>query len=467
MLNSSLIASVLLVAMRPLGAQAQCQRAKLLAEDGATDDLFGCSVAISDNVAIVGAHRNALTGAAYVYERSGSAWEFVARLVNDGAAGGSHVGWSVAVEGDLAVIGATGTWTGVFQRLGTGWSQVARLRPDDFTPGSLFGRTVALSGERSVVGAPHDDDNGVESGSAYVFERDPNGAWPQVAKLLPSDGQYGDRFGLALAIDVDVVAVGAPDDDDLGNWSGSAYVFERDPSGAWLQTAKLLPHDGTFFWRFGTSVAVRNGLILVGADHARGVRYYSGAVYVFERDPDGVWSETAKLMPSDGQTSDAFGRSVAFDGSVAVIGAPWNQRTTCGAVYVFTQEANGAWSEIAKLTPSDGDYHDEFGCSVSISGNTAVIGAYFDDDQGTDSGSAYVFAVGPDEDANGVMDPCEECLGDLDGDQDVDLADLAELLSNYGTAQGAQYPDGDLDADGDVDVEDLETLLGHYREVCR
>jgi len=463
-----LVGAVFLLGVWRAAAQSECQRAKLTADDGAPGDLFGCSVGLSADVAIVGAWRHEITGAAYVFERSGTTWQLAAKLVTTGNGSGMHQGRSVAAEDNVIVLGANARWLGVFERDPNGlWSQVGELRPDEPTSDSLFGYAVSLSGDFAVVGAPHDDDNGYESGSAYIFERDPNGAWPQAAKLLPHDGEPYNHFGTAVAINGEVAAIGAPDDNDLGNWSGSAYVFERDPNGNWSEVAKLLPHDGAGFWNFGTSVAVRNDLILVGADFARGRVSYSGAAYVFERDPNGVWAETAKLVASDGDNSDYFGTSVALSGDLALIGARGDDDhgEASGSAYVFVPEADGTWSQVGKLVPDDGSTYDWFGNAVAVDGNTAVIGAYQDDDHGEDSGSAYVFAVGPDEDGNGVMDVCE-CLGDLDHDYDVDLADLAQLLSNYGMSEGAVYEDGDLDADGDVDLSDLAILLSRYGEVC-
>jgi catechol 2,3-dioxygenase-like lactoylglutathione lyase family enzyme len=317
------------------------------------------------------------------------------------------------------------------------------------------------------VGAPRDNDNGWRSGSAYVFERDPDGVWFQAAKLLADDGGSYDNFGIAVAIDGDVAAIGARDDDDLGDWSGSAYVFERDPNGIWSQAAKLLPHDGASFWSFGESVAVSSQRVLVGATTAFAFAPNAGAAYIFERDPNGAWLEVAQLVSNDIANSDFFGIAVALDGAIALVGAENADchATDSGAAYVFARQADGTWPRVAKIGASDGAYDDRFGSSLALSGNTAVIGAYYDDDHGEDSGSAYVFAVGPDEDDDGIMDVCL-CPGDLDHDLAVDLSDLAQLLSNYSTTSGMTYEDGDLDSDGDVDLADLAALLAEYGAIC-
>jgi hypothetical protein len=465
----SLVLGALLVATFVPPSRGQCQRAKLTAADGAPNDHFGEALGVSDGLAMIGAHRHDLeyeqSGAVYVFERVGAEWSAVAEFcLSQGEMAG--FGRPVALEADLAVIGGVG-WPRVFERLGQDWMEICYLRPDDYETGDAFGESLAITGDTVIVGAPHDDDNGWRSGSAYVFERDPNGVWLQAAKLLANDGGSYDNFGYAVAIDGDVAVMGAPDDDDLGNYSGSAYVFERDSNGVWSQAAKLLPHDGDVFWNFGESVAVSGQRVLVGATTAFAFAPAGGAAYVFEPDGSRTWTEVDQLVSDDIATADAFGAAVALSSDVAVIGA-WGDDEhgeETGAAYVFSRQPNRSWTQLAKLVPDDAHAYDRFGSVIDLSGNTAVVGAYYDDDHGEDSGSAYVFAVGPDEDADGIMDVCL-CPGDLDGDLDVDLADLAQLLSNYGTTGGAAYEDGDLDEDGDVDLTDLAALLAEYGTIC-
>jgi hypothetical protein len=453
-------------------ALGQCQRAKLVAGDGEGGDKLGFSLAVCGQVAVIGApfddDQGSNSGAAYIFERSAGDWALSVKLTPEAGQPGDGFGRAVGISGMTAAAASLARHAvDVFDRSGAGaWQVVGQLTPENSAESDFFGWSVSMVRDLAIVGAPHDDDNGWRSGSAYMFERDPNGVWFQGAKLLADDGGAYDNFGSAVAIEGDVAVIGAPDDNDLGDWSGSAYVFERDPNGVWSQAAKLLPHDGSSFWNFGTSVAVGADSLLIGADGAHGAQPYTGAAYVFGRDPnDGSWRQTAKLTPDDGQTSDAFGRSVALDSDVALIGAPWDHAYTSGSAYVFVRGRNAEWSQVGRLVPQDGAYDDLFGCAIDLSGKTAVIGAYKDDDHGDESGSAYVFAVGPDEDGDGIMDVCL-CPGDLDHDLDVDLADLAQLLSNYSQTSGMVYEDGDLDEDGDVDLTDLAALLAEYGTIC-
>jgi hypothetical protein len=161
-------------------------------------------------------------------------------------------------------------------------TEVAKLLASDGAADDEFGESVAISGDYAIVGAYRDDDNGTDSGSAYVFERDGSGNWAEVTKLLASDGAADDDFGESVAISGDYAIVGAPIDDDNGTDSGSAYVFERDGTGNWTEVAKLLASDGATSDYFGTSVAISGDYAIVGAylDDDNGTD--SGSAYIFE-----------------------------------------------------------------------------------------------------------------------------------------------------------------------------------------
>ncbi len=308
-----------------------------------------------------------------------------------------YFGYSVSVSGETAVVGAyldddLGDRSGsayVFEKVGGVWTQQAKLLASDGAMHDYFGLSVSVSGETAVVGAYLDDDLGDRSGSAYVFER-VGGVWTQQAKLLASDGATHDRFGWSVSVSGETAVVGAWRDDDNGFNSGSAYVFEK-VGGVWTQQAKLLPSDGEVYDRFGWSVSVSGETAVVGAydDDNNGTR--SGSAYVFEK-VGGVWTQQAKLLPSDGAGGDHFGLSVSVSGETAVVGAYLDDDNGLGSgsAYVF-EKVGGVWTQQAKLLASDGVQRDYFGFSVSVSGDTAVVGAYGDDDNGTSSGSAYVF----------------------------------------------------------------------------
>lgn len=310
-----------------------------------------------------------------------------------GGAAGDSFGVSVSVDGDTAVIGAyadddKGTDSGsayVFTRSGGTWSQQAKLKAADGAATDYFGLSVALDGDTALIGAQHDDDKGGNSGSAYVFTRS-GGTWSQQAKLTAADGATSDMFGSRVALDGNTALIGSYSDDDKGAESGSVYVFTRS-GGTWSQQAKLTASDGAAGDHFGVSVSLDGDTMLIASymDDDKGTD--SGAVYVFTRS-GGIWSQQAKLTAADGAALNYFGGSVSLKGETALIGAYRNDDK--GAAYVFTRNG-GTWSQKAKLTAADGAASDIFGGVVSLDGTTALIAAYSDDDKGTDSGSVYFF----------------------------------------------------------------------------
>ena len=288
-------------------------------------------------------------------------------------------------------------------------SQIVKLLASDGTANDQFGSSVAVSGDTMVIGAIADDDNGADSGSAYIFTRDaagsPTASWTQRIKLLPADGVAVDWFGYSVAIDGDTVVVGANRDDDKGTDSGSAYVFTRDVAGdltaSWTQRAKLLAVDGEGGDHFGRVVAISGDTVALGAIYDDDMGDKSGSAYIFTRNVAGdltaSWSQFAKLLPSDGAVNDRFGVSVALDGDTVVVGAHLDDDNGVdrGSAYTFTRDVAGSltasWTQRAKLLATDGAANQYFGHSVSVSGDTVAVGAYFDDDKGTQSGSAYIF----------------------------------------------------------------------------
>jgi hypothetical protein len=443
--------------------------AKLIALDAAASDLFGLSVAVSGNTAVVGAQYDSHAGgtnagSAYVFVRTSGVWTQQAKLTASDAAAYDSFGVSVSVSGDTAVIGAYGdnSYAGsayVFVKPPGGWidrTETAKLTALDAVGFDQFGWSVSVYGDTAVIGAYLNDAGGGDAGAAYVFVRSVGGwgnAWTQQAKVIASDAAAYAHFGASVSVSGDTAVVGAHAAGGVG--AGSAYVFVR--SGVvWAQQAKLLASDAATGDQFGFSVAVSGDTAVVGAvsdDHAGGTD--AGSAYVFVK-PGGGWAnmmQTAKLTALDAAADDRFGFSVSLSGDTAVIGAEQDDHaggTNAGSAYVFVKPPGG-WTnttETDKVTASDAAASDYFGQSVAVSGDTAVIGADGDDHPGViDAGSAYVFDL--------------NCLtpGDLDGDGDVDLADfvlfadclVGPIAVPVGNCNGA----ADLNQDGYVDVRDF------------
>ena len=220
------------------------------------------------------------------------------------------------------------------------WELTAGLTAQDQAAYDEFGASATLHGDTAVVGAFQDDDLGTDSGSVSIYQRDLGGPgnWGFLKKIIAADGASGDHFGIGVALDGEILVVGAYTDDDNGGDSGSAYVFERNAGGEnnWGEMAKLLPEADSAGHQFGWRVAVSAGTIIVGARYDDYAGYETGAAYIFDRDEGGNWSQTAKLTASDGSNGDVFGYAVAVSGDTAVVGALLEDEggSDAGAVYI-------------------------------------------------------------------------------------------------------------------------------------
>ncbi len=282
----------------------------------------------------------------------------------------------------------------VFVRVGSTWIQQAQLTATGGAANDQFGISVALDGDTALVGAYGDDVGGnTAQGSAYVFVRS-GSTWTQQAKLTAADGAANDFFGVCVALDGDTALVGVPEGDVGAAFDqGSAYIFTRSGT-TWTQQAKLSASDGATNDSFGESVALAGDTALVGASrHDVGATDTQGAAYVYFRTGSS-WSQQAKLTAADGAASDRFGFSVALSGDTALVGAYFDDvgvNSNQGSAYVFIRSGS-TWTQQAKLTAADGAASDVFGGSVALFGDTALVGPLFDDAIApSDQGSAYIF----------------------------------------------------------------------------
>ncbi|MCH8967027.1 MAG: FG-GAP repeat protein, partial [Planctomycetes bacterium] len=396
------------------------------------------------------------SGSAYVFRREGQGWVETQKLLASDGETGNRFGTAVAIDGDVALIGAFGhlhddeSGSGsayVFRYNGSTWMEEQELLASDGAVPDDFGGSVAISGDVAVIGARFDDDNGPNAGAAYIFRFDADTSqWVEEQKLLASDGTDGDFFGTAVAIFGEVALVGADGHDDAAESAGAAYVFRYDAqTSRWVEEQKLLASDGTELDRFGDSVSISGDLALIGARLD-----VSGSAYVFRFDPRGApgsqWVQEQKLLASDPTGADQFGRAVAIDGDIAVIGSPFADAVGIdhGAAYVFRYDPTTArWSQQVMLVPDPGPWSAFFGRSVAIDGETAVCGAHGEDQQ---RGAAYIYNLAQN---------CN-CPHDLDADGNVGVSDLLSLLASWGPCKGCP---ADFDGNGNVGVSDLLTLL--------
>ncbi len=395
------------------------QQAYFKASNAEANDEFGRSVAVSGDTVVVGAinessnatgvngnqsdNRAAFSGVAYVFVRNGTNWIQQAYLKASNTGPGDNFGWSVAVSGDTAVVGAP------------------RERSS----------ATGVNGDQG-------DNSALAAGAAYVFVRDGTN-WTQQAYLKASNTAASDFFGWSVAVSGDTVVVGAYREDSNATGingtgsdpnmffdSGAAYVFVRNGT-TWSQQAYVKASNTGFFDRFGMSVAVSADTLVVGADgetsDANGVNGDQsdnsvdsvGAAYVFVRSGTN-WTQQAYLKASNSERRDQFGFSVAVLGDVVVVGAPSedsdatgvngnqsdNSASYAGAAYVFVRGGT-TWTQQAYLKASNTGESDGFGVSVAVSSDLAIVGAYLEDsnttgvnanqsdNSATNSGAAYVF----------------------------------------------------------------------------
>ncbi len=489
-------------------ASAQClanEIQKLTASDATPSDHFGTSVAIRGELAVIGARNGgdrANSGAAYVYrfDPNESRWIEEQRLVALDAGAQDEFGFPVAinpVDPTLIIVGARldddacpddvlcesgSAYIFRYDPDTSTWVQEQKLTASDADFQDHFGIGVSIWGDTAMVGAYLDEAPNTD-GSVYVFRYDEiTETWVEQQKLIPSDWQFFPRFGWSVSLEGDVAVIGAPTHSEQASAAGAAYVYRFDHDAQrWIEEQKLQASDPAEFNLFGASVSLSGDTALIGATFgdAPGV-FNSGAAYIFQFNGK-QWIEQQKLTASDAGFSDQFGRSVSLSGQTAIIGALVDDDVgnASGSAYIFTEDAGG-WIERAKLHSSDIEAGDLFGASVAIDQDRAFVGATNDDDDGTESGSAYVFGgfgdcnengeldlcdiaegTSSDDNNNGMPDECEPppCPWDLDGSGAVGVSDLLSLLTQWGTDPGGPP---DFDGNGSVGVPDLLALLANW-----
>ena len=425
------------------------EQQKIVSADRAEEDQFGISVCISGDYAIVGAYVEdedanggntlSLSGSAYIYKQTAGTWSQQNKIVATDRNDNDQFARSVSISGNYAMAGSylededmNGANTlsdpgsaYIFKQAADTWGQQQKIVAEtkisipDRAADDQFGRSLAINGDYAVVGARYEDENAngldslADAGSAYIF-KNTEGVWNQHQKLVPADRGAGDNFGHSVSISGDYIILGAPFEDENANGldsfadAGSAYIF-RDSAGIWVEQQKIVPTDRAAGDQFGYSVAISGDYVIVGArfqdeDAAGGNTLDSaGSAYTFMRSGT-TWIQQDILVASDRAAYDEFGYSVSISGNYAIVGAYLQDEddiggtplANAGAAYMFKQTA-GAWSQIQKIVNADRAIGDNFGYSVAIDGLVAVVGAPFEDENAVginllaDAGSAYVF----------------------------------------------------------------------------
>ena len=446
--QSSLVKPLMALAILILSCNASILMAqnwdevvKAVASDRAANDMFGYSVSISGDYAIVGAKQedhNAAgsqfldkAGAAYILKNNSGTWTVVQKLVAPDRAEDDEFGYSVAISGDYAIVGAPRktvkvgfdmqAYAGaayIYRNASGTWKTLGKLLAEEPKFGDEFGYSVAISENYAIVGAPYDDvstNGGVpqsNKGSAQIYKRDSIN-WSFDQTITGGFGGNGNRFGWSVGISGNYAIIGEPLNGTTApvNYAkaGSAYIFFRGSIGTWKQTQFLNASDKAAGDEFGNSVAISGDYAIVGAmleDHnASGGSNLSkaGSAYIFKRNGS-TWTQAKKIVASDREASDMFGVSVSISGDYAMVGAynedqdkaGGNTLSDAGSAYIFKNTA-GNWAQLHKIVASDRGGYNLFGYSVAISGDYAIAGAYSEseDEAGGNNlaaaGSCYVF----------------------------------------------------------------------------
>ena len=452
---------------------------KILASDGAPEDGFGMSIAISGDFAIIGSDYNYGTGStlgsAYIYKKNVSGiWGSEQKITAFDGAAYDRYGKVVGISGDYAIVGSpadddNGTSSGsvyIYKKDASGnWGSVQKITASDGAESTAFGISVAISENYAIVGAYWDDGNDIyHSGSMYIYKKDASGTWGSEQKITASDGAASDIFGVSVAISGDYVLVGASSDDENGDDSGSVYFYRigKDAAVTMGSEQKISASDGDAYDSFGYSVAISGNYAIVPSMSDRDNGVSSGSVYFYKNDESGNWGSEKKISASDGAAQDAFGISVAISGDYAIVGAYRDEDNgyRSGSAYIYKRDASGYWESEQKITASDGDAGDEFGWSVAISGENVIVVAYRDDDNGTDSGSAYPFKLN-ESNRYTVTFHANGGIGAM-ATMNINTNSSASLLANSFIKEGYTFTGWAMTSDGEKVCNDRDFFAIEY-----
>jgi len=440
----------ILITGRAFAQSCDSEILKILAPDGSSNDNYGASVDIDGATVLVGSEfedevqLNA--GAAYLFDLGSG--EMLAKLHPVDKMPHGYFGSAVALDGGVAVVGSYNDSAGGYHNGAVYFFDAAdgELMHDIASPTTesyqYFGWSVAVDGATALVGAPRDGRNGNDAGVVYVVDVD---AGAFVHRLQPRDPEWEGRFGYSVGLSGTIAIVGSCHFNQWGSrFSGSARLFDTRTGE---QLVRLHTEGVEKSDRFGSSVAIDGAVAVVGApwDDDQGID--AGAAYVFDVKTGELMF---KLVADDGGGYDEFGASVSIDGATILVGAPkdGDRGLNSGAMYVFDAVSG---EQIQKIGSSDGEYGDRFGTSVAIDGTHAFAGAFKDDDHGPNAGAAYLFDIRN-----------EPCIADISQDCTLNFEDVSEFLFAFGLRDDAV----DFSGDGSFNFSDVSLFLSSFGDGC-
>jgi FG-GAP repeat protein len=365
--------------------------------DNAVGDAFGAPMSMSGNTVVIGAPHDSRdaswSGSAYVFVKNGSGWVQQQKLFPTMPANDQVFGLSVSIDGDTIVVGCPGEGAAyVFVSNGSNWVLQQKLLLPEPRFGDGFGAAVAISGNSIVVTASGDGDDNFLPGTASVFTRDQNGVWSFQQKVRASDQIRDQMYGGSVAISGDTVLVGSEYlQPNHGTGIGAVYVYERVGT-VWTETKKLTSSTWRGGYEFGRYLAIDGNIAVIGAYHEEHGSNTRGSVYVFVRDK-GEWVQEQKLFVKEELAEfDRFGISVAIHGSTIIVGnnGAGGQR---GAAYIFTADNKLNWTQQTKLIAADGFIEEIFGTAVATNGSEVLVSANFKAITGPSCGAVYYTGI--------------------------------------------------------------------------
>lgn len=468
-------------------------------EDREPFDFFGYDVDIDDGLIIAGAWQDDDTafngGAAYIFDPDGfdlastETWSQHTKLIPPTNEHSISFGYRVSIKGDLAAVSAIRDSTRApssgavyIYRRGEddAWASEGVVTALDGEAFDGFGSGLSIAhGQTVYVGAFGNDTAGTNAGAVYAYEKNSSDVWVQRRRILAEDAKPGDRFGEAIVANDTYLIVGAP---SANSGAGAVYCYRRfSPTGYALEArieAPVTVPDALF----GASLDLDGDRIIVGAPGDSDFFQNVGAAYLFKRDADGSWNLENKISTPSQRGLDQFGRAVALEGDLAVATALRTDffADDAGGAFAFERTADG-WVSLQDIAPQVLRTRIQFGTSAAIDHGVAAIGSWLDGEDRSATGSVSLYRPVPtDCDANGLPDLCDIangdladqnldgfadaclCVGDLNGDMQIDASDLGMVISRFGT----QSDLADLNADGIVDQTDLGMLLQGFGIVC-
>jgi len=398
---------------------------KIVPDDPGEMEFFGFSVSISGNYAIAGASRdNDGYGAAYIFIHLNDEWEQQQKLVGENLEPIDMFGSSVGIDGDYAIVGApAGTFdvsrdelsgsAHIFVREDEEWVQQVELIPDDGEAGDEFGNQVAIYGEYAIVGARYDDHVGENAGSVYVFHRTDE-EWTQTQKITADDAAELDNFGAAIALNNQWIVIGSPDDKNEDGFPRGAVYFFHLEEDEWTQHSKITAEDNAGPIWFGMSVSISGDYVAASKwSESEEVPGPTGYVFKFEDDS---WTQQARITGEDGEIGEWI-TAVAIEGDYIILGNCCDDDPArfTGSAYLFTRDREN-WNQIEKIQASDGREGAHFGSAVAMDDGNILISAWGDwVDDINQSGSAYIYS---------------EFTEDV-ADSDIELPSDYDLVSVY------------------------------------